>query len=935
MPLLRILLLLFSLEAFAVPSYLTFPPDIDWATQKSEHFQIIFRRGEERFGERTLLAAERAWRTLTPIFPDTPKKTWIVLGDFQDSTNGYALTFPYPHIVIFAAPPDAPGQLAALDDWLSSVVLHELVHILHVYPANGVWAPLRAVFGSIISPNGLMPSHFHEGLAVFLETDKTDGGRGKSAIFGAFRRMAVEEKVWGTEDFFSLDQMDGAPTRYPQGTTPYFFGYYLYEELWKRKGKEGINLLVSDYSRNWPFLLNGPLQKVYDTTYQDLWKDIFARTTRETEVENQKIKESGLSELHYLTETRQGKWDLALTADKKRLAYRDWSPKDGGSIRVVSYPGLEAIEKIETTTGADGMCWMGDLLFYIDGETKNQYALNHVRYYDFTTKKSEKVELEKTSLEHIHSLACSEKFEAIAVYQEHGGKGQVHEVLRAIDKKWKLERSFDLPESTWVSGLHFSGDAIRFFLRKGMGTEAYWWTKGAPQKITQFKGHLFQTRGVGDGDTMAIAQFDGRSEIWRIDWKKLEATKQVSLLGGAASFDMASDGMVLSSYRHGGYDIATTTPAPRKTMRLAQMGQARQIAESPAEKTSLSAVESYSPLETMFPRTWIPSMLFVPDGIQFGVYVPAFDVSQKHFFELFGGYDTRGLPFGSLGYSYRFAKNFSLSNDLYYLPNYLIATREFFKRWGGSILFGGSIDPIPPSFTIGPVFRRIEPLGTLPANQSVGVQVGLSYRLGYKRRPMTIAPVRGTGLGVSWSKFFTALGSTDNYSSTVASVEQYLEAPWADGHIFYGLAKFGYTEGTAFYVNYFDAGGEVIFSQGRGAFLNRGFLPGTFFGRRIFNFNLEYRFPIKRVYRGYELWPLYLKNIWASLVADTTSLDFGNPGINKDDVFRTFYTSAGLELRSDWQLGFYLPTHIRAGVYRGFGTYGEPFYFVLGVEAAL
>ncbi len=108
---------------FAEPSYINFPSDIDWQTRESDHFQIIYRNGSDAFAARTLTSAEKAYKILVPIFVEAPEKTWIVLADFQDSTNGYALNFPYSHIVVFASPPEATGQLAGLDDFTATRTL--------------------------------------------------------------------------------------------------------------------------------------------------------------------------------------------------------------------------------------------------------------------------------------------------------------------------------------------------------------------------------------------------------------------------------------------------------------------------------------------------------------------------------------------------------------------------------------------------------------------------------------------------------------------------------------------------------------------------------------------------------------------------------------------------------------------------------------------
>jgi hypothetical protein len=132
----------------ANPVYITFPSDVDWQQIDSAHFHLIYRLGSEKLAKKSLAYAEENYKLLSPIFPETPPKTWIVLADFQDSLNGYAIDFPWPHMVIYTTPPEPSGQLSSLDDWLKSVILHEYVHVLHLYPAQNFWKVLRAVFAN-------------------------------------------------------------------------------------------------------------------------------------------------------------------------------------------------------------------------------------------------------------------------------------------------------------------------------------------------------------------------------------------------------------------------------------------------------------------------------------------------------------------------------------------------------------------------------------------------------------------------------------------------------------------------------------------------------------------------------------------------------------------------------------------------------------------
>ncbi|MFM8316431.1 MAG: hypothetical protein ACKOA8_19295, partial [Deltaproteobacteria bacterium] len=80
----------------------------------------------------------------------------------------------------------------------------------------------------------------------------------------------------------------------------------------------------------------------------------------------------------------------------------------------------------------------------------------------------------------------------------------------------------------------------------------------------------------------------------------------------------------------------------------------------------------------------------------------------------------------------------------------------------------------------------------------------------------------------------------------------------------------------------------------------------------------------------------YLNSFSGALVADTLTFDRGpsHPTFPKD-LFKKFYTSFGVELKSQWKFIYYLPTEIRLGAYHGLGPLGENLYFTLGVEAGL
>lgn len=925
----------------AIPSFITFPSDVAWRQQASPHFEVIFRQGDEKLAEKVLRIAEHTHKILSPVFPEGPGYTRIVLADFQDSTNGYALNFPYSHIVLFLSPPEPIGQLTSLDDWLSSLILHEYTHILHIYPAAGIWRPMRTIFGTWVVPNGLMPTHFHEGMATFIETEFTKGGRGRSSSFNMGRRMAVAEGKWNLVDQ-PLDRMEATQSIWPMGVSPYFYGYYFTQELFQRKGLKGIYQLTDSFSSNWPYLLNGPLEEVYGSDYTQMWEEIYKKTGEKTKQEIAAIKKTPLSPLNFLTSTKYHMWDVTLSPDAKRVAFRRTRPQDGNRLIIADAATGKELSDLDIAAGGTfSLCWGTkdghEVLIYPKVGKEENYSVNNVGGWDITDDKSISV----STLKHVQLFQCDPSLQKIVLYQERATVGSLLELDWSKKEPPKLKRQWALPSGTYVSAI-LVRDGTWFLLKDGLKTQLYRWDAKDPQPVLEIPAYAYNLRaGRRPGELLAITTLDGRDEIYSLDVHRKEIAKVVGLMSGVSSFDQGNDKFWVSAYRYGGYDLAIATPIAGEKRKVAQLKPApprRQIAE---EGVKLSAAESYSAASTLLPRTWVPSLLFVPDGVQFGVWIPGFDIAQKHFYDIFGGYDTRGSMFANLGYNYRVAGSHIIGAEAYLSPNYLISATAIQTQWGGAVFYQGDWSFLPPSLRLGFEYKKTEasPLGD--KNVAIGPQIGLSYRVGFKQRPLDVSPTRGTSINITHSHYFRGMGSDDTYFSSIIGIDQYLAAPWWKESMFYFNARGGYTEGNSIYNSYFTAGGELLFSQGRNYFQNRGFQPQFLISRRIANFTAEYRFPIAGIERGYNLWPAFLKRVHGALVMDVTTRDLGlkHPRdtytSNLHNLFRIFYTSAGLEIKSDWTFGFYLPSQIRIGVYHGFGDFGESIYGTLGFEAAI
>ncbi len=915
--LIKFLFTFFFYQAFSAPIYITFPADIDFEVINSEHFSALYRKGSNELAREALSYAEEVYKLLIPYFPEIPPKTWIVLADFQDSLNGYSIVFPYPHIVIYLSPPSPHSELASFENHLYSVILHEFVHTLHFYPASGFWSILRSIFGSLVQPNAFMPKHYHEGLAVLFETELTNGGRGNNAIYRMYLRKAVEESKWNS-DFTALDKLDGTKSKWPGGTSAYFFGYQFYKSFYDNKNS--IKTLVKKFSGNIPYYFKKPFLETYGKTNIELWEEAKEKALNKAKNELEEIKNEKMSKLEYFTDSYFHKWGLSLSPDNKNAVFFMSHPEENADMAFFSLKDLKIQKKLETKNPGLGFCWLSNESWItIKSENKKGYYLN--KLYWVHNNSETPLTLNDKEIDHIFGLSCDKS--KIIAYQDYSYSPTLLRLRFTENSKLKLEKSLSLEKGGFITSLLAEDNLIWFLYRKGLSTTLYKIdSSNVLEPLIQLSGYAFNLKkGQKPGEFYAIWDKDGRYEIWSLDIKRKKAKKIVAVSGGINSFEFFNKEFLVSSYEHGGYNIARAFPIEGKSISLRAISN---TLKKNVTKTTFSQPEKYSMLSTIFPKAWIPNILFVPNGAQISAWIMSYDISQKSYFDFFGGYDTRGSPYADLGYVYRINNDFSFTFSPYYFPSYIVSENVFINTWGSKFLLTAKI--FEPYIGIGYYFKKLEKSVFNESTISSGILFDISYSFGIKTEPKHDVTILGTKVYATIMGFSKYLGSTDNYYRAFLGIDQYVPSLFT-GHRFFGSAKLGLTKGTSLINSYFEGGGELLFSSGP-LFLNRGFISGAFLGRSIFNLNLEYRFPLLKVEKGYELYPLFLENIEGAFVADTTTYE-RDP--SKKVLFRNFYTSAGIELKTKLIFSYYLPTLFKIGFYHGFHPLGKPIYVTLSL----
>lgn len=245
-------------------------PSGSWRTWTTPHFRI--HAHADLAGPATHLAreAERAWRLLAGELKPPGGRVDIALFDNADFANGFTTVTPTNRISLYLNPPASNLSLGRYDDWLRTVVTHELTHVFDLSRGDGVWRIPRWIFGRApgVFPNAYRPSWVSEGLAVYYESHFTTGGRLRGAFDSQLLAGLAPSHVWpGPADATLLS------ARWPGGLRPYAWGSQLFADEARAGGDSVIPRFVDITSRRlWPWAISGPLVEAGGRPVSEMWQ---------------------------------------------------------------------------------------------------------------------------------------------------------------------------------------------------------------------------------------------------------------------------------------------------------------------------------------------------------------------------------------------------------------------------------------------------------------------------------------------------------------------------------------------------------------------------------------------------------------------------------------------------------------------------------------
>lgn len=372
-----------------------YDPELDYFTITTPHFLVSYPTGYEHIALRTAHIAENTLPYLVDRYGWMPDgRTSIVINDQTDFANGSATIIPSKVITIYVTAPTEVSGLEDYDDWLTTVVTHEMTHIIHLDMVYGLPWVGRLIFGKYVAMNQYTPGWVTEGFAVYEETVSSGSGRGRSSYVDMVVRVAALE-----DKFPGVDQGYRGFPHWPFSNVAYFIGGRFQLWLAEHYGEDALlhyhRAFASDPI---PYFTWLPAQLAFDASIEALW-DAFAEEMRQdAELAVEQIKTSSLAVTSPKRLTRYG-GDLLgprVTPDGKHIIFSTSSPVDGVRVRRIALDGSgDEVLVDDTFSKAISFSPKGDAFYFQQTEINQRfYTHNSILRYDLEKKDFSVVEID-------------------------------------------------------------------------------------------------------------------------------------------------------------------------------------------------------------------------------------------------------------------------------------------------------------------------------------------------------------------------------------------------------------------------------------------------------------------------------------------------------------------------------------------------------------
>jgi hypothetical protein len=373
----------------------TYDPEVDYFTITTPNFLVMYPAGYDHIALRSAKIAEDTLPFLVDRYGWRPDgRTSIVINDQTDFANGSATIIPSKVITIYVTAPTEVSGLEDYDDWLATVITHEMTHIIHLDMVYGLPWVGRLIFGKYVAMNSYTPGWVTEGFAVYEETVSSGAGRGRSSYVEMVLRMAALE-----DRFPGIDQAYRGYPNWPFSNIAYFIGGRFQLWLAEHYGEEALVHYHRAYASNpIPYFTWLPAQLAFDASLESLWSKFAEETLADAQLAVELVKSSSMAVTTPKRLTNYG-GDLLgprITPDGKSIIFSVSSPVDGARMRRIAIDGSNDEVLVNDTFSKEISFTPDGRAFYFQQTEINQrfYAHNSILRYELETENFSQVEID-------------------------------------------------------------------------------------------------------------------------------------------------------------------------------------------------------------------------------------------------------------------------------------------------------------------------------------------------------------------------------------------------------------------------------------------------------------------------------------------------------------------------------------------------------------
>lgn len=254
-------LLLFCAAAFAQDNNAKFK---GWKQTKTEHFTFVYEDASREATEGFVKIADDAWNQVAKIYSIPKENIRVYVTGRTNTVNAY--TYFSPLEIGMFTNPCTLTDFGFRANWQKLFFTHELIHAANCsFEDRPTWP--EYAFGPFMNTLDKVDVNGWalEGLTTVLETELTDGGRGRSPFF------EMDYKAPTLDNGFISYEDIGLEKEPPRGQS-YVIGYLIMRSIADRYGIQAL----ADIERNREFLgsWEDSVKLVTGETAQDIYRDV-------------------------------------------------------------------------------------------------------------------------------------------------------------------------------------------------------------------------------------------------------------------------------------------------------------------------------------------------------------------------------------------------------------------------------------------------------------------------------------------------------------------------------------------------------------------------------------------------------------------------------------------------------------------------------------